>query len=62
MKYSKQERLLFNPTRKSFTFSLLVVPLAYILLVRGFQAYWLKNDLRHLYKEILKPYYKRLDD
>ena len=62
MKYSKQERLLFNPTRKFFTFSLLAVPLAYILLVRGFQAYWLNNDLRHLYKEILKPYYKRLDD
>jgi len=33
-----------------------------MLLVRGFKSYWLNNDLRHLYKEILKPYYKRLDD
>ena len=41
----------------------LILPmLAYILLVRGFQKYWLENDLRHLYREILKPYYKRIDD
>lgn len=39
-----------------------MIPLAYILLVRGFKFYWLENDLRHLYKEILKPYYKRMDD
>jgi len=38
------------------------VPLSYALLVRGFKSYWLENDLRHLYKEILKPYYKRIDD
>ena len=30
--------------------------------MRGFKGYWLENDLRHLYKEILKPYYRRLDD
>lgn len=36
--------------------------MAYILLVRGIKGYWLENDLRYLYKEILKPYYKRLDD
>ncbi len=40
----------------------LAVPLAYMLLVRGYDKYWLKNDLRHLYKEILKPYHKRIDD
>ena len=62
MKYSKQERLLFNPHRKYFRLSYLCVPLAYCLLVRGFSNYWLNNDLRHLYKEIVKPYYKRIDD
>lgn len=36
--------------------------MAYALLVRGFKGYWLENDLRLLYKEILKPYYKRIDD
>ena len=30
--------------------------------MRGFEGYWLRNDLRHLYKEILKPYYRRVDD
>lgn len=40
----------------------MLVPFAYYLLVQGLDKYWLKNDLRHLYKEILKPYYKRIDD
>jgi hypothetical protein len=39
-----------------------VPPIAYVLLVRGFKGYWLDNDLRHLYKEILKPYYRRISD
>jgi hypothetical protein len=59
MNYSKKERLLFNPNRKFFRFSFLVVPISYMLLVRGFSSFWLQNDLRHLYKEILKPYYRR---
>ncbi len=62
MKYSKHERLLFDPSRKFFRLSILAVPISYILLVRGFKGYWLENDLRHLYREILKPYYRRLDD
>ena len=48
--------------RRGRGYLLLLMPLGYILLVRGFQTYWLNNDLRHLYKEILKPYYRRIDD
>ena len=40
----------------------MVIPLAYVFLVRGFEKYWNHNELRLLYKEILKPYYKRIDD
>jgi hypothetical protein len=58
----KQSRLLFNPHRRVFSLSFLLLPLSYALLVRGLRCYWLENDLRHLYKEILKPYYRRLDD
>lgn len=59
---STADRLLFNPHRRFFSLSFLLLPVSYALLVRGFSAYWLQNDLRHLYKEILKPYYKRQDD
>ena len=38
------------------------MPIAYSLLVRGFKGYWLENDLRHLYKDVLKPHYRRIDD
>jgi len=48
--------------RHSLHLAILVVPISYALFVRGFKGYWLENDLRHLYKEILKPYYKRIDD
>lgn len=61
MKGKSPSLLLFHP-RKSRGLLYLSVPLAYILLVRGFSSYWLQNDLRHLYKEILKPYYRRVDD
>jgi hypothetical protein len=53
----------FNKTSKGrYHLAILVVPVSYALFVRGYQGYWLSNDLRHLYKEILKPYYKRVDD
>ena len=52
----------FNKRKTSLGAKFLIVPFAYLLLVRGFKFYWLENDLRHLYKEILKPYYKRIDD
>ena len=47
---------------KSLGLKLMILPISYILLVRGFDKYWIKNDLKLLYKEILKPYYKRVDD
>jgi len=50
------------PRRNLGYFNLLAPMIAYVLLVRGFKGYWLENDLRHLYKEILKPYYRRVDD
>ncbi|CDW71608.1 UNKNOWN [Stylonychia lemnae] len=55
----------FNPSqqyRRSLGLKFLVIPIAYIFLVRGFKVYWLQNDLRYLYKDILKPYHKRIDD
>ena len=48
--------------RSSLGGKFLLIPIAYMLLVRGFNKYWLNNDLRFLYKEILKPYHKRIDD
>ena len=61
MKRTKSD-LLFNPRRSYKGAIFLLVPMSYALLVRGFKDYWHENDLRHLYKEILKPYYKRMDD
>ena len=29
---------------------------------RQTNKYWLRNDLRHLYRDILKPQYKRYDE
>ena len=58
----KRRSLLFNPKRSKHGLILLVPPIAYVLLVSGFKGYWLDNDLRHLYKEILKPYYRRICD
>ena len=41
----------------------LILPIAYGLLCHGFNKYWLKNDLRHLYRDdLLKPQYRRLDN
>ena len=53
----------FSPhSSRTLGFKILIVPIAYMLLVRGFKNYWLDNDLRYLYSEILKPYHKRIDD
>ena len=38
------------------------LPLAYGLLAYGFKKYWIENDLRHLYKEVIKPQYRRYSD
>ena len=38
------------------------LPLAYGLLAYGCKRYWLENDLRHLYKEVLKPQHRRYSD
>ena len=40
----------------------LILPIAYYYLVKGYQKYWLQNDLRFLYREILKPSAKRIED
>lgn len=40
----------------------IVYPIIYGCLVYSLNNYWLKNDLRYLYRDILKPQYKRYDD
>ena len=38
------------------------LPVMYGLLAHGLKKYWLENDLRHLYKELIKPQYCRYAD
>ena len=60
----KNNPLFFVPGQKmGFNGRYLILPVAYGLLCHGFNKYWIKNDLRHLYKEdLLKPQYRRLDN
>ena len=40
----------------------ILLPVLYGLLAHGFKKYWLENDLRHLYKELIKPQHRRYRD
>ena len=41
----------------------MVAPLAYVMLVKGLNKYYLNNDLRYLYKQdLLVPWLRRIDD
>eukprot|EP00347_Sterkiella_histriomuscorum_P005864 403354986 len=62
MNFNKNNQTYFTSRRQSLGAKYLIVPIAFIYLVHGFKKYWLNNDLRYLYKEILKPHYKRIDD
>ena len=40
----------------------MILPVLYGLLAYGLKKYWLQNDLRHLYKEVIKPQHRRYAD
>ena len=40
----------------------MILPALYGLLAWGLNRYWLQNDLRHLYKELVKPQHRRYRD
>ena len=42
--------------------SLLLLPCAYYLCARSLKHYWLNNELRELYKDVLKPWNRRFED
>ena len=44
-----------RPSQRLSLRHFIFLPCAYFLLASGFKKYWLENDLRHLYKEVIKP-------
>ena len=40
----------------------IILPTLYGLLAYGLKKYWLENDLRHLYRDLIKPQYRRYSD
>ena len=47
----------FHPSLK-----FILIPFAYIQLVKNLKKFYLENELRFLYKDILVPWQKRIDD
>ena len=48
---------------KNFSARYLLIPFAYLLLVKNLSKYYLNNELRYLYKQdLLVPWLRRIDD